>query len=172
LGWNPPATEARNLTTSSTGATTGFFSTLNATFKITGIQLEVGDTATPFEHRSYGEELAKCKRYYANYKSTTAQSHMALPYSGFATSTTLCELFGSHPAEMRVPPSISVNSVTAFRVAQALSDQDTNNMYIDFIGTNSFRLRANVPSGLTAGQGVGLLNKANTLAIINFDAEI
>jgi hypothetical protein len=33
-------------------------------WQITGIQLEVGDTATPFEHRSYGDELAKCQRYY------------------------------------------------------------------------------------------------------------
>ena len=38
--------------------------TLNATWYITGVQLEVGDTATPFEHRSYGQELALCQRYY------------------------------------------------------------------------------------------------------------
>jgi hypothetical protein len=34
------------------------------TTEITGIQLEVGETATPFEHRSYGDELARCQRYY------------------------------------------------------------------------------------------------------------
>ena len=31
---------------------------------ITGVQLELGDTSTPFEHRSYGDELARCQRYY------------------------------------------------------------------------------------------------------------
>ena len=32
--------------------------------KFTGVQLEVGSKATPFEHRSYGDELAKCPRYF------------------------------------------------------------------------------------------------------------
>jgi hypothetical protein len=41
---------------------------------ITGVQLEVGDTATPFEHRSYGEELSLCQRYY--YSSDEADSYM------------------------------------------------------------------------------------------------
>lgn len=38
--------------------------TSGATWQVTGVQLEAGDTATPFEHRSYGQELALCERYY------------------------------------------------------------------------------------------------------------
>jgi len=41
--------------------------TIGDTFQITGVQLEVGDTATPFEHRSYGDELARCQRYYEKF---------------------------------------------------------------------------------------------------------
>jgi hypothetical protein len=35
-------------------------------FYLTGVQLEVGSNATPFEHRSYGDELSRCQRYYQN----------------------------------------------------------------------------------------------------------
>ena len=48
--------------------------TTNATFDITGVQLEVGTVATPFEHRSYGDELARCERYFQVIKAIQAMS--------------------------------------------------------------------------------------------------
>ena len=54
------------ITNSSLTDGTGFniYSSISNYLNITGVQLEVGDTATPFEHRSYGQELALCQRYY------------------------------------------------------------------------------------------------------------
>ena len=45
--------------------------TSGATLNITGVQLEEGSTATPFEHRSYGDELARCLRYYWRFYNPT-----------------------------------------------------------------------------------------------------
>ena len=51
---------------------TSFLDSTNRTFFITGIQMEVGTVATPFEHRSYGQELALCQRYYEVYNGNLA----------------------------------------------------------------------------------------------------
>jgi len=70
--------------------------TTNATWQITGVQLEVGDTATPFEHRSYGDELARCQRYY-----TVTRSYNRVSYTGYAYYTTAI------PVQQRASPTIS-----------------------------------------------------------------
>tara|TARA_B100001939_G_scaffold346688_1_gene366065 strand:+ start:190 stop:1329 length:1140 start_codon:yes stop_codon:yes gene_type:complete len=51
----------------STTGTANILTTLNATWYVTGVQLEVGEKATPFEHRSYGDELQRCERYFQTY---------------------------------------------------------------------------------------------------------
>ena len=53
------------------GTITNFFDSTNREFFITGIQLELGSQATPFEHRSFGEELGLCQRYYHDPKLTS-----------------------------------------------------------------------------------------------------
>ena len=138
-------------------------------YRITGIQLEVGSQATPFEHRSYGEELALCQRYYSKY--TDSGSYMAFPFCGFAGTSSLGEMVGPLPATMRVSPTASVNGGSNFRILMQASDQNTTAVSIDFTSLNACRLSITA-SGMTAGQAIGLINKANTFAEITFDSEL
>ena len=55
----------------STDQATTWYTTNDATFEITGVQLEVGSVATDFEHLSYGEDLAKCERYFHYFAGDT-----------------------------------------------------------------------------------------------------
>ena len=74
-------------------------------FYITGVQLEVGDTATPFEHRSYGEELALCQRYYFRTSSASAgyQNLATCAYIGSTIFRGVIEF----PVTMRAIPTFS-----------------------------------------------------------------
>jgi hypothetical protein len=76
-------------------------------WQITGVQLEVGDTATPFEHKSYGEELAKCQRYY--YKSDATRR-------ATAARTDRMDVTVSYPVTMRTTPTVTDTSIVTFTV--------------------------------------------------------
>lgn len=80
-------------------------STSGATWYITGIQVEVGEKATPFEHRSFGDALALCQRYYRENARilgiwTDAQSmrfiHLLAPEMRAAPTVTLLDTNGYH----------------------------------------------------------------------------
>ena len=84
--------------------------TTGATFYITGVQLEKGSTATPFEHRQYGVELGLCQRYY--YRSLSQGNH-AQHYNilGRITATNQSVFTMNLPVDMRTSPSTALNPV-------------------------------------------------------------
>ena len=83
--------------------------TANNYLQITGLQIESGDTATDFEHRSYGEELAACQRYYYQFDAPGAGSKFG---SGWASSTTVGMLDLGLPVTMRANPSVTTTNCT------------------------------------------------------------
>ena len=74
-------------------------------FYLTGVQLELGSSATPFEHRSYGDELIKCMRYYQKYRNESSGN--ADMVTGWAQSTSAARLIQPFPVWMRVGPSLT-----------------------------------------------------------------
>jgi hypothetical protein len=86
-----------------TSSQTNLVNNASATWFLTGVQLEVGDTATPFEHRSYGDELARCQRYY---QKKDAQSAIFAPY---ASNDGYGVYWSTFPVVMRSSPTGSIS---------------------------------------------------------------
>lgn len=81
--------------------------TTSATFQLADVQLELGSVATEFEHRSYGEELALCQRYYYSNSRWNIWSGYAVNASNYFENT-------EFPVTMRAAPSVS-----AFRIGSS-----------------------------------------------------
>ena len=97
---------------SATGAV-NVVSTSGATMYITGVQLEAGTTASPFEYRQYGTELALCQRYYKKIGGTYAgQNGTGYVFigSGLQRSTTSAAFGMAFSPTMRATPSVSFDS--------------------------------------------------------------
>jgi len=140
----------------------------SATVYISGFQVEVGSVATPFEYRSYGEELALCERYYQSWGGANAYEY--LPLFGGAVSGTRIEGVMQYKRDMRTSPTISysgnwqwLDGVTTFTFGNILKDS---------IALNSVRISDNGISGLT--QYRFYLARANNDSTARFkmDAEL
>ena len=88
-------------------------------FYITGIQLEVGETATDFEHRSYGEELALCQRYFFRIPGNASDARCI--GLGFNQNTTLTNLYLNFPVEMRSEVTVTQAGVEVLTGAATIA---------------------------------------------------
>ena len=83
---------------------TSVVGTNGATFYITGVQLEAGSVATPFERRSYGQELALCQRYYFKMLNDTGNDIQAFTLQAYNTTSVFGKLIDL-PVPMRATPT-------------------------------------------------------------------
>jgi len=124
--------------------------TLNSTWQLTGVQIEVGSVATPFEHRSFGQDLALCQRYGWNI-AAVAQGRVGV---GQAVSATLADIVVNHPVTMRIAPSLPSPDASGANITTGNgTGVASTGIAVQSATPNATRFRVTVSSGLTAGQG-------------------
>lgn len=137
----------------------------NDYFQLTGVQLEKGSTATSFDYRPYGTELALCQRYCVVWKSTRAY---AGAYIGRIGSSSTASFFA--PGNFRAAPTITssgtllVNGTTANGTVSGFP-------YVD-LGGNGITFGTDTNAVMTAGQGTVLLDNGSNNSSITFNAEL
>jgi len=135
--------------------TTSIFDSTSRTFFLTGVQMELGEQATPFEHRSFGDEFIRCQRYHQRFTGVTNGR------VGFGTKTSAtnarCILPFNTP--MRATPSQSVTGTPRFETgaaAQNVSSINTsgaNTLCGSFDATTASGGSQNNPGVLDLGDG-------------------
>jgi hypothetical protein len=148
--------------------------TLNATFYVTGVQLELGSVATPFERRDYGRELMLCQRYFQTLVVSTGSA--AYLSSFVATSTTEGIGVTFLPVPMRAAPALAITlsgGTTKYRFNGGTTDQNSDtNPTIGNATATSFRLNFTGFTGLTAGNTGWVNNRDSTAGYFGVTSEL
>jgi hypothetical protein len=140
--------------------------------RITGVQLEIGTSATPFERRLYNQELANCYRYYYRIKAQAANDSFG---NGLNDSTTAALGLTTFPVTMRTSPTgleQSGNSAD-YKVRTTGSTLTTCNSGPTFNTASPYYAEViyGVASGLTAGQA-NIIRATTTNAYLGWSAEL
>ena len=117
------------------------------------MQLEVGSVATDFEFRSFGDELAKCQRYYERFEYSGSTTDIG---SGFAGSTTSMHINVPLKVTKRATPTLETSALTNFRSLTTGTNRNLDSGSVSI--TASSKESANILlSGLsgTIGDGGG-----------------
>jgi len=136
--------------------------------EFTNVQIELGSVATDFEHRSYGEELALCQRYY--HRSVFAYG-MPVSSGGSVNSSTIAVIAGmTHPVIMRASPTGTFSHASHFAVRHRSVATNCTAVSLDADERSSY-FQGTVASGLTVGDGC-YARSASADSWLAFDAEL
>jgi len=155
-------TSTTNANRASSSATS-FFDSTSRTLEITGLQMELGSQSTPFEHRTFADDLTACQRYHTRIEKASGQALNS-------SQTVLCGVF---PVEMRTTPTASLSAaLTIFQLGVVGSKgQSSSNISVNTsINSGSvFNAECGNFSSLTTHQATAVAGGTQPLI---FDAEL
>lgn len=141
--WSVPGT-GTVITSNQTGGVT---TSSGQTWDITGVQLEVSEQATPFEHRRYGEELLACQRYFYS------PDHIVYTYSYTPSSGSFnpdLRSFVTFPVEMRAAPNVTTYSDQA-KTTTGQTNHNTSGNGVNNINKTGFAIENDITSNNIGG---------------------
>ena len=139
-----------------------------ATFQITGVQLETGSVATPFEHRSYNDQLTRCQRYYTRYDHSSGG--MGLNAPGYYNTSSIIFNRISFPTPMRTEGmALTYSNLTHFDLEPW--DYSMSSLSIFKSAPNVVTLEGNPATTRSTGD-VAFLTLDQTNAWIAFESEL
>ena len=134
--------------------------------EVSEVQLEVGP-ATPFEHRSYGEELAACQRYYQKYSGGSA---IGLLNMGAMYSATSAQFFQNLMVEMRSAPAVSSSNFGVSTMGGTISA--ASQVLIAAASGQFVRIIATIGTNFPIGSNVFPRVPSGATGFAAFDAEL
>ena len=143
----------------------------NNNFWLTGVQMELGSVATPFESRSFQQELSMCQRYY--YRIETGGEHGPAMF-GYAVSTNQLTGLVIHPRKMRDIPTLTASAKETWEVDDGAARSARNVTVTISRQSDTIAQVVGTAGGtdLTLGRG-GFLSQSSTgPGIIEFNAEL
>jgi hypothetical protein len=156
------------------GQTINIAASTSSYFNITGVQLEVGTTATDFEHLQYGQQLALCQRYFQSFGGSNANETVG---QGTSFSTTNTYVLIHLLQTMRSVPSLGYSAVGDWRLHYpGITGQEATGMAIATSDSNNTKVIVNTATATNASMGGGkciqLTADSTTSARLTFSAEL
>lgn len=151
------------------GLSVDFGTSTDNEFYLTGVQLEVGDVATPFEHRSFGDELARCQRYYQRIESNGTYDALL---DGMHHVTTQFYAMHTFPVQMRAEPTMAGSGT--FSVLSNGSDRTPDSLILNRATKEVIQTYCALSGGNvgTAGHGGHIRNNNDASTFLEFIAEL
>jgi hypothetical protein len=171
-GTTPTGWQAHDNTDRAAGLDVNLADNTANEFLLTGVMLEIGDTATPFEHRSYGDELARCQRYFHRIGGSTGSGLYDAVGAGVVFSTTSAFINVPLKVQMRAKPSVTFTGTITMHQGVTASNLD-NSSFSNYLDKNGGLLGPRKSGGVNLTVGNGLIMYCqNSADIADFDAEL
>jgi hypothetical protein len=130
-----------------------WISNSGATFFLTGIQLERGTAASPFEYRDYGRELAMCQRYFLKWTGDSSATGFPMVGTGNISAPTTAIIFIPTPAALRTTPTVSFSGSVSINDAATQANTTSIAQIYAASGTGFWTILTASGGAFTGGNG-------------------